>query len=237
MNLAKPYFPIHELPEVAALANDPSVNVLLNVADNTRGRGFLELLDCGLTEAALAVFLDMAELTTIVEAYSQHALENPNLVSLISRRNTIHHRLLSLPPDSVTMLDPTSPHALSHTIYEVCRLGAIIHASAILYVLPPSTGCPRRLVLQVQKVVESVQFERMSRNEVNCFIWVLFLTGVAAQNMPERSWFVERLKHLLFLAAISRWSEMKNIVVSFLWSSSVCDEGGMDLWDTVATDF
>jgi hypothetical protein len=236
MNLIEPYFPFYELPDVAALANDPSVNVPLNATDHFRGQGFVPLRSSGLTEQALAVMLDMAQLTVVVEAYSQYTLYNANLVGLISRRNAIHHRLLSLPSGPMIAESSDMPHALSHTLYEVCRLGALIYASAIFYVLPPSTGCPRRLVLWVQRVTRDVSYEDLNGGEVKCFIWALFLAGIAAEDMPERPWFVERLRRLLALASVSRWSEIKRVVVLFLWSNSVCDEGGMNLWDIVASD-
>jgi hypothetical protein len=236
MNLTKPYFPFHELPDVAALADDPLVNVPLNSIDHSRGQGFEALRSSGLTEQAFKVMLDMVKLTIVVEAYSQYTLDNKNLVSLISRRNQIHHRLLSLPSGSMIAESSGMAHTLSHTLYEVCRLGALLYASTIFYVLPPSTGCPRRLVLWVQQVTRDVYYEGLNGSEVKCFIWGLFLAGIAAENMPERSWFIGRLRHLLALASVSRWSQIKSIAMLFLWSSSVCDEGGMNLWDIVASD-
>jgi len=216
---------------VALLAEDPSINVLSEPIEDSRGRGFPALLSFGLTEEVLMVMLDMVNLTVVMEAYSQYTLMNPNLVTLISRKNVIHHRLLSLPSGPTLEKSSGKPHKL----YECCRLAAMTYAAAALFTLPPSTGCLRRLVLQIQSEMEDVCLEGLYGGGANFFIWVLFLAGVGAERMPERSWFVERLRDLLALEGVSRWNEIKSVVMSFLWMSSVCDEGGMNLWDDIAS--
>jgi hypothetical protein len=113
----------------------------------------------------------------------------------------------------------------------------LIYANAALFVFPPSTGYPQQLVLRIRSVLEYICLERLDESEVKFFIWVYFLAGIGAENTPERLWFVERLRRLLLMEGILRWSEIKSVVMSFLWVGSVCDEGGMNLWDEVARGF
>jgi hypothetical protein len=230
LNLRKPFYEFYDVPAVRCLAEDPSLNVLSSPIEDSRGRGFPGLLSLGLTEEALMIVLDMINLTVVMEAYCEHTLINPNLLGLISRRNEIHHRLLSLPPG--TMLEES--FGKSFILYECCRLASLAYATAALFTLPLSTGCPRRLVLQIQSVVEGVQLEGLYGCGGKFYIWVLFLTGIWAERMPERQWFIERLRRLLELEGVYRWNELKSVVMSFLWMSSICDEGGMNLWDDVS---
>jgi hypothetical protein len=230
-NLRKPLYEFYDLPAVRLLAEDPSLNVLTAPISTSRGRGFPDLLSLGLTEEALIVVLDMVALSIVVEAYCEQTLINPNLLGLISRRNQIHHRLLSL-PFGMTLDSSRLPNKL----YECCRLAALTYATAALFVLPLSTGSPRRLVLQIQSAMEDIQPEGLRGCGCKFYIWVLFLAGIWAEKMPERPWFVDRLRHLLELEGIYRWPEIKRVVMSFLWMSSICDEGAMNLWEDVASE-
>jgi hypothetical protein len=62
----------------------------------------------------------------------------------------------------------------------------------------------------------------------------LVTAGTAAERMPERPWFVQRLKALIASEGINRWSGLKAIVNSYLWMSSAMDESAMNLWDEIA---
>lgn len=214
---------------MASLANNPSINIIQPIEDS-RGNGFLPLLRLGLNEEILAVLLDMVKITIILEAYLQHTLINSNVVSLSSRRNEIHHRLLSLP--SGAMLGNESE--LSYTLYECCRLAALAYATATLFALPPSTGVPQRLVSRIQSEIDKVCFPDLNSHEAKFYIWVLFLAGIWAEGMPERPGFIKRLTYLLQSEGIYRWKHLKDVLMLYLWMSAVCDEGGMILWDEVA---
>jgi hypothetical protein len=231
LNLRKPYFPFYEIPAVSLLVEDPSINVLSITIDDSRGRGFPGLLSLGLTEEALTVMREMVDLSVVMEAYCQQSLINPNLVGLISRRNAIHHRLLCLPSGST----PQTFSSTSYRLYECCRLAALAYATAVLFPLPLSTGCPQRLVLQIQSVMEGVSLEGLYGCGGKFYIWVVFLAGVWAEKMPERPWFIARLRSLLELEGVFHWNELKSVLMSFLWVGPICDEGGMVLWDNVAS--
>jgi hypothetical protein len=211
--------------------DDPSLNVRLHDSDEFYGQGFLGLVGLGLTEEALAVMLDMVNMTSLLEAYSQHTLINPHNEALAIRSNEIQHRLLSLPTGPELEKCSGTPHKL----YECCRLAALLYAIAALFTLPPSTGCPQRLVLDLKSALKDVHFQDLYGYEAKFYTWVLVLAGIGAEQMPERSWFVHRLQFLLTLESISRWRELKSVVMSFVWMSSVCDEGAMHLWDEVAS--
>jgi hypothetical protein len=190
------------------------------------------LVRLGLSEEALMVVLDMVNLSVVVEAYCQHTLINPNILGLISRRNEIHHRLLSLPL-GVTLEES---FGRPYKLYECCRLAALAFATAALFVLPLSTGSPQHLVRQIRSAMEGIHLEGLYGCGGKFYIWVLFIGGIWAERMPERPWFIDRLRRLLELEGVYRWHELKSVVMSFLWMSSICDEGGMTLWEDVASE-
>jgi hypothetical protein len=59
------------------------------------------------------------------------------------------------------------------------------------------------------------------------------LTGIAAAGLSE-PWIKETLLVLLEMEGVSRWSEIKNIVESFLWMDFGCNGTAMELWDDIA---
>jgi hypothetical protein len=96
-----------------------------------------------------------------------------------------------------------------------------------------SSGVPLRLVREIKQCVEQTSLAGLLGNG-RFFIWVLMLAGVAADGLPERQWAEETLARLLQVKGVSRWSEVKEIVESFLWMEFACDGGGIKLWDHVA---
>jgi hypothetical protein len=232
LNLKKPQYPFYELPAVALLANDSSINIVQTI-EESRGNGFRSLLSFGLTKEIAAVLIDIMKISTIIEAHMQHTLINPNIVGLSSKRNEVHYRLLSLPAAPILRKEPGS----TLTLYECCRLAALAYTTATLIALPLSTGVPQRLISLIQLEIEYIQFEDLYSCQARFYIWVLFLTGIWAEGMPERAWFIKQLKCLLELENISRWKDLKSVLLSFLWMSPVCDEGGMNLWDDIGSNF
>src|ERR1700753_2460305 len=97
MDLRKPQFSFFEAREISMLAENPWLNALTVPMDEERGSGLPGLLEYGVTEQALKVFVDLQQISVIIEAYTQGTLQNPHVLSLTSRRNSIHHALLSLP--------------------------------------------------------------------------------------------------------------------------------------------
>jgi hypothetical protein len=173
--------------------------------------------------------VEMLNVTVLVEHYVDGTLLGPDILALTCRKNHAHHRLLSL-PTGAELWESLGPKT---SFYECCRLAALMFATAVLFPMPRSTGIPQRLVTEIKRCIESTSLETLFGGGVSFFIWVLMLTGVAAAGLPERPWFEGRLIDLLTLEGVSRWSEVKSILVSFLWMDSACDGSAMDLWDDI----
>jgi len=229
MDLRKPRFAFIEAPEIVALVQDPLLNVLSIPVDEQRGNGLPGLLEYGVTEQSLQVLLDLQQISMIIEAYTQGTLQNPDVLALTSRRNEIHHALLSLPiSEELQGLAKTQKYH-----YELCRLTAMIYDLSIIFPMPSFTGVVQRLVSQTKEVVEWITVQSCVGARVNFHVWVLFMSGTAAEWMPERPWFVQRLKALFVLENISVWSDLQKILNSFLWMGSAMDEPAINLWNEI----
>jgi hypothetical protein len=219
-------------PDIQSRVMDPTVNVPSGPFDAHRGSGLSGLLAFGLTEEAFGVMLEMLNITFAVESHIDGSLLNPDILALTYRRNHAHHRLLSLPAGA----ELSGSLGIASSFYECCRLAALMYATAVLFPLPRYTGVPQRLIKEIKHCVDHISLEFMFGGGSRFIAWVLMLTGIAATGMPERRWFAERLIDILTLESISRWTEFKRILTSFLWMDSACDGGAIDLWDEIVTD-
>lgn len=230
LDLRKPHFAFFEVPEIKALSEDPMLNVLTNPMDEQRGWALPCLLAYGLTEQALRVMLDLQYISVIIEAYTHGGLQNPEVLALTSRRNSIHHALFSLPTmDEVEVLTDDQ-----RAVYESCRIAALIYDLSIIFPVPPSTGVVAELVSMLKAAVETMRLEIILGAGAKALTWVLFMAGAAAESMSERPWFVEKLKMVLVSEEIYHWDTVREILNSYLWMSSAMDDAAVRLWEEIS---
>jgi hypothetical protein len=230
LDLRKPHFAFFDAPEIIALSENPMLNILTFPVDEQRGWALPSLLAHGLTKQALRVMLDLQHISVIIEAYTQGALQNPEVLALTSRRNSIHHALLSLPAmDEVEVLTEDQK-----SVYESCRVAALIYDLSIIFPVPSSTGVIAKLVANAKVVLETMRLEIVLGASAKVLTWVLFMAGAAAESMYERPWFVEKLKLVLVSEAICHWDSVREILNSYLWMSSAMDNAAVRLWDEIS---
>jgi len=231
MDLRKPQFAFFEAPGIIMLTQDPTLNVLTVPMDEQRGSALPELLAYGVPEQALIVMLDLQHISVIIEAYTQGTLQNPEVLALTSRRNAIHHALLSLPT-----MDEVEPVLTEDqkSIYESCRLAAVIYDLSIIFPIPPFAGVMQRLVFNAKVVLESMRLEVLIGAGANPMTWVLFVAGTAAECMSERPWFVEKLRMVLTAEGLHEWNTIRGILNSYLWMDSAMSEAAINLWNEIS---
>jgi hypothetical protein len=220
----------YEAPEIAALEEDPATNVPIVPPVNNRGTALPGLAANGMSEDLISVLVNLQQITLIIEAYAQGTLQNPNIVSLASRRNRAVHALLSLPTSEEIRWLPVDQSA---ALYESCRLAALVYVLATVFPLPPFTGVVVRLVPQICAVIDAIDPEVLRGPAVRTFIWALFLCGTGAEAVPQRPWFVKKLKAMFVSAGIDRWVELKVILSSHLWLDSAMNEPAFHLFDEI----
>lgn len=222
--------PFYAIPEMMNRVNDPARNIPLHPKKPHRGSGFVNLLPFGLTQEALAVIMEMISFTVLAENYLQGTLKNPDIFAIGAMRDRTHHRLLSLPTGTV-LFGPLQASGL----YECCRLTTLLFETGVLFPMPRSTGVPPRIIQDIKKCVDQISLvDLFCEAKRPFFIWVLMLTGIATDGLPDRQWVMEMLTNLLALDGVSRWRDIKKIVDSFLWMDFACESGAMELWDDIA---
>jgi hypothetical protein len=227
--LRQPELEFYTVPIALKHILDPTRNVPLHPISSHIGSGFADLLAYGLTQEVLAVMMELVTITGLAESFSQDSLLKPDLFTLGQRRDKAQHRLLSLP-----IHEGLSDTFRACEINKCCRLTALVFATGLLFPVPRWTGVPQTLVKEVKTCLEQTSFEFLSSEGARpFFIWVTLLTGIAADGLPERLWLEESLTELLTLGGVYRWSEVKDIVESFLWMGSGCDSGAIGLWDNI----
>ena len=61
-------------------------------------------------------------------------------------------------------------------------------------------------------------------------LWMFFVGGVSACNMPERNWFVEHLVMMTEDFDIHSWQQMSSHLTSVVWYAVFCEESFRSLW-------
>jgi hypothetical protein len=170
--------------------------------------------------------LDLRDASIRIEAYCSGTLQKPELHALLTKKNSSHHALLSLPSADEAFI----PEAQC-SVYECCRIGGLLYSTAVLYPLPPSTGTLPKLTSMLKTAVENFRLETCFEGGGKLLVWALLLGGIAAEGTLERVWFLRRLKPLLAMEKITEWSLLLQLVEKFLWMDSACQDGALNVWE------
>jgi hypothetical protein len=226
VNLRKPHFPAWDIPDLEYDASNPNINMIPTTASKAHAIGFQPLVHLGLTSQGLSLLEDVSTLTQRIELYCSGTLIKPNLQPLLSKKNELHHALLSLPTAAEAGLSDDK-----RGVYEVCRMGGLLYSSAVLYPLPVSTGTLSRLVDLVKAAVQDLRLETCFEGGGKLLVWTLMLGGIAAEGTLERPWFLRRLKYALSMEKVGEWDALKVLVTKFLWLDSAIDDGAWKVWE------
>jgi hypothetical protein len=223
------YIPFHEPRQGLTLQE------LLGYTSLEVELGFGRLRQIGFTLEMADVFQALRVYTNIVIEHITMPHPNPDLSLLCDQRNLVQYHLLTLP--SARSLTTWFPHPHHQTIYESCRLAALIYAVGVTFPLPSQCSPLPRLahLLQetLQETPDATSLWTHPQAQV-ALLWALTLGGIAAENRPERAWFVQTLSQAAVNNGIYSWSELKSVLEFMLWYDTACDRAGYSLWLEVA---
>jgi hypothetical protein len=191
--------------------------------------GFGSFCRVGLTVELAEVFQAMQVYESIVDAYSQGTMAPPDMAFMVDQRNLVTHAVMSLPAAS-----EYGPEFLEiHPIYEACRLAAITYAVGVLFPLPASAAPFPTLVRDLKAALEesNLAFHWPSASAISMLLWVLTIGGIAAQDMPERQWYLETLRKFIGETGLLSWPGLRTHLKSILWLDIACEPGGLMLWN------
>jgi hypothetical protein len=205
----------------------PHIASLLSTHED--GRSFYRFLEVGLTHDLVNVLQDMYSYNVATEMYSQGVLRNLSICVMVDRRNSIQHRLMSLP----SAKELNNDHFQPQKIYELCRISAIIYSLLAIFPLPTFNAPFPQLALMLRQTLVEIDLPQIWKTIPDLLLWILMLGGIASIG-NERMWFVVTLRCLGVTTSIRNWGALKHVMKSIMWLDCVCDSDGEVLWDEIS---
>jgi len=203
-----------------------SIQEMLGFTNTDIDQGFGRLQSIGATS-------QMAEAFQAVHAYISIIKANPTSVRDVSlladQRNLTQHTILSLAPAA----DLHTFFSLTHAAtYEACRLAALIFGVGVLFPIPAQNTPLNNIARLIQDVLhQPTSSELWSAPSTRMpLIWILTLGGIAANDTPERAWFVSALADIMAQTGLRTWPSLKAVLESMLWYDAACDLAAEALW-------
>ena len=195
---------------------------------------FGQLRKIGVNSRLVEIFQAMKIYTSMLEAYMNGSLLQPDLVKFCDQRNIIQHHVMSLPSaDRLTGIS-----LQERQVYEMCRISGIIYSTGVIFPLPgPTSPLPTlSRILRRNLQVFDLNLYLSLPDAIDVFLWAITLGGIACTAAREKAWYVESLKRLIVAVQFSQWSDLRQALRRILWLDIACDKAGRELWDEVVQD-
>ena len=239
-SLSKPIFPF--IPFETTFIIDGRLSMVDHERDwalSTLGRlgsGFWEVwgwFPIGEVGELCKVIQHICDFTIIVENHVQGRWTPRTFTVIIDQRNFVQHSLMSLKSQQ-ELYDSDS--TMEESLYECCRLAAIIYSLLVIFPLPPVFGPFEGLADQLHLELTLVSLDDQTTPRSRLLIWALVMGAIAALGCPERPWFLSQIRVLSTKMKVEKWAQMKEILLSFLWLPSTNDPDGQDVWMEMQED-
>jgi hypothetical protein len=195
------------------------------------GQGFIYKIPGSLPDAARSTFVELSVVDTMLSTRRQQWSDTPGFQALLRTRNGLHHAVLSIPPWDD--LDPEEKHSTHSTTYEACRLTAIIYSNSVLMGFPNNTGWHKIHLKRLRMVITLSDAHNHGHNMSEFLVWVSFVAGIAAYQLPEFAFFVEVLRKTCVSLGVKKLADARSILRDFIWSDDACLTGATILWNYV----
>jgi hypothetical protein len=186
---------------------------------------FWRLSNYGITDTMLQVLDSMGHITTAIDYFVQGMPGSLTLGGIIRTRVAVQKHVMLLPTAKELNITASS----GPSIYECCRLAAIIFSVGVIFPIPNTYDVLQTLVQRLKAAIEVSGIESYSAECSEVFLWILVLGGIAALEKPERPWFVSQLALLVKGLKID-WVGAQHILETFLWLDIACSASGRHLW-------
>jgi hypothetical protein len=178
----------------------------------------------------------MAGYTVLVYNHCQ-GVATQSLGTLTDHRNSVQHRVLSLPPypnEQCGFLPPCPYEQCSEPIYQLyesTRLAAQMYSLLCVYPYPPGPAPFGELAIRLRKELSSLNPKAITDQESRLLLWILVMGAIMTLGTLDRFYFISILSTVSSQLQIESWQEMKSILVAFLWLDMTNDIDGRDIWD------
>lgn len=115
-------------------------------------------------------------------------------------------------------------------LYEPCRLAVIIFSFLVVFPIPPVIGPFESLTERLLSELVGIDIREESAMRSRVLLWISVMGAIGAIGLHERQWFVIHARGLSLRLAITDWTELKELLGSFLWFPSTNDLDGQEVW-------
>lgn len=207
------------------------------VAQQKPASAFRQFREDGISSDMLDCLDGIAALSLGIDRYEQGDSNGITLGRIVRTRLAVQKQVLMLPAASKSTEQHYSieiPESRAPSLYECCRLTALIFSVAVIFPTTNQFSVLQRLVRELKAELEGMDMNIIPPDALNVLLWTLVLGGVAALGKPERLWFTLQLKIVgEARLKLDSWKSVEQILETFLWLRSACSPGGRQLWHEV----
>jgi hypothetical protein len=210
-------------------------SILLAIPDPIPTDFFASLQNGIMFAAMLPVLRDMCAICRALDGLGHEKPGSALLSDVIRTRNTVQHRLLSLPRREFVLVP-------DHAIYEACRLSALIFSDMVIFPLPAAKNVGPRLAAMLRQTLERLSGPAPNHNtdmdgetdHAPVLLWVVMLGAIAGANTKGlRDWYCAMLHRYAVLLGVTAWSDVRVLLQKHLWWDHVCDPPARQIWAEV----
>jgi hypothetical protein len=213
----------HVSNHLGALA--PALEVM---SDDVEGRGFSRNVPGCLPSGILKVLERIACVDKLLDGFTTRTAPPAEEYHLTQLTYAVQHELLSLPAWQILTLE--EQEGSSFATYELCRITAMIYSTAVIFPISPSSPWLGKLLAQLKQMIVMASW---SQSTMPLLVWTLWIGGLAAWQTPHRPFFTRNLQSVFARSALTRWLDVRNTLVDFLWRDITCGAGSIILWDAL----
>ena len=203
-------------------------------SESTSGRGFFVETLSALTPRSPVVFMRLATTNHAMQSVdsADASRHGEVLSSLMYSRNAAQHSLLCL--ESWEQLDEKDQTSAHRTVYDACRLTALIYSNALLFAVPHHSGWHTALAGKLRMVLEYGERLDSWRTWMQAtLLWCLMVGGIAAFQSSDREYFERSLCNLWRKMNRPSWKSADSMLNDYLCSSVACQHGAAVLWSVL----
>ena len=210
---------------------DPSILVpgkywTLTANGSTPALGFQ---DVAVGLARLSTFTTLSAVDKAMANQRDQPLKGDDFKCLVAARNVAKHKVLSLP--LWEELSETEKCGGNETLYECCRLAAILYANAVVFPTLEDFPGIRKPVRLLKELLDQESDEpQVTGVEYNAMLWAVCVGGIGAYQTEHWHFFVSTLRSYVGGLAITSFEGLKSVLRDFVWSDRACDGGLAVIW-------
>jgi hypothetical protein len=161
-----------------------------------------------------------------------------NICSLFNRKNADFR----LDPDMLQEIIVSVGYRLVrfHPLCEAPpenRLEAVCHIGLTAFMTTMFLQFGRRRYLKyglvAQCATEIIEIN-LDEGDGDFKLWLLFICGISVLDWAEQAWLASKIRRVAQELGIRDWAALHRCLVKFPWISSMHDEAGKALWDSVS---